>query len=118
MTARKHRFAVFFAAVSCATGVAFSGACGSTVESRDGGDAAPDTFLGGPDAATDSRGDARDVNDVTDALPRRCFGATYTSAPDGGVCDPSRFERSGSFEGPCLGPGVGAFCDRIFLTVS
>jgi hypothetical protein len=52
-----------------------------------------------------------------DVAAARCLGGTYATAPSGAACDPRRIERAGSLEGPCFGPPVGVFCDRLIVTV-
>jgi hypothetical protein len=95
-------------------------ACGSTAETTpaetEPTDASEDQTSGssGDDGGDESSADATTAADSSIA---RCFGATYSTAPGGAMCDPNRIERSGSFDPPCYGPGVGAFCDRLEVTV-
>jgi hypothetical protein len=97
----------------------------------------PDDFVD-PDGATDAAPatdastadgsfDGSTTDDALDALDSgplqdgggRCTGSTYTSAPDGGACDPLHVlyvqGRGGT---RCFAPPDGTFCDVLQLSVA
>jgi hypothetical protein len=78
------------------------------------GDASSDDASSSSDVSITDGFIRADVIDTTsDASVGRCANASYTSAPDGGRCDPSRIQVA-SPEGPtCSGPAMGQLCDVL-----
>jgi hypothetical protein len=116
---RRHRSRIALAALFAACAAA-AGACGSTRSDTAGRDAAGDEPFVFPSDASETQNasaDAETDGESFDGAGARCPGGTYATAPSGAACDPRRIERSGSLEGPCLGPPVGTFCDRLIVTV-
>jgi hypothetical protein len=78
-----------------------------------------------PEGDRDAAGDAAasdapraEPDGASDFVAPRCGGASYVTAPSGAACVPERIEHAKGLEGICLGPAVGAACDRFEVSVS
>jgi hypothetical protein len=94
--------------------------CGS-VAATNGSDAGGGRPSGGDDASSsdalttvDSRGpDAMPADATSDATLARCGTSTYTTAPNGGACDPTRIQVATPEGAECYAPPTGAWCDVL-----
>src|SRR5205814_5902912 len=98
-------------AAPCSICTAMCRCCGCPTAARCAcdDDASPDAI---PDVpfAEDSSKDAPkgEANDASG-----CPGASYTTAPSGAPCDPSRILRGGGLVAWYCGPDIGASCDEL-----
>jgi hypothetical protein len=66
---------------------------------------------------SDARGpDATAPDAGTDAALARCGGSTYTNAPNGAACDPSRIQVGSPESASCYAPRPGQWCDVLRFT--